>query len=191
MTHKLETSNIKEVLPLFWRFWATCQASHPGDLTNGLGIPRESDFEGQRDLITWLLQDWGKENLQAWQAQTKPWTHQDSEERSSDLPGDWTKTTCWCWGGLLWKCWSAGAHHGMGALAAAVWEGHSLCKPSSRSPLTRPWSWVTSGQNYQRGSATPPKALLSKTLPTRERPSFSHYQPLPSEGLHKPLNLLH
>lgn len=94
-------------------------------------------------------------------------------------------------GGLLWKCWSAGAHHGMGALAAAVWEGHSLCKPSSRSPLTRPWSWVTSGQNYQRGSATPPKALLSKTLPTRERPSFSHYQPLPSEGLHKPLNLLH
>ena len=60
----------------------------PWGPNNGLGIPRESEFKGQRDLITRLLQDWGKENLQSWQAQTKPCTHQDSEERSSDLTGD-------------------------------------------------------------------------------------------------------
>ena len=53
--------------------------------------------------------------------------------------------------------------------------------------------------NYQGGSATPPhlsadkwiKALLSKALPTRARPSFSHHQSLPSRSLHKPISLIH
>lgn len=31
----------------------------------GTGIPRESDLEGQRDLITRLPQDWGKRRLQS------------------------------------------------------------------------------------------------------------------------------
>ena len=35
----------------------------PGDPEKGLSIPRESDFEGQEDLITELTQDWGNENL--------------------------------------------------------------------------------------------------------------------------------
>jgi len=35
------------------------------------------------------------------------------------------------------------------------------------------------------------KALLSKALPTRARPSFSHHQSLPSRSLHKPLSLIH
>ena len=35
------------------------------------------------------------------------------------------------------------------------------------------------------------KALLSKALPTRARPSFSHCQSLPSSSLHQPLCLLH
>ena len=35
------------------------------------------------------------------------------------------------------------------------------------------------------------KALLSKALLTRARPSFSHHHSLPSGGLHKPLSLLH
>ena len=35
----------------------------PGVLTTGLGIPRESDLEGQRDLIIELPQDWGKQRL--------------------------------------------------------------------------------------------------------------------------------
>ena len=59
VTHKLENNNTKEVLPLLWRFGTPCQASQPGDLTKGLGIPRESDFVGQWDLITKFPQDWG------------------------------------------------------------------------------------------------------------------------------------
>ena len=36
-------------------------ASQPGDHAKGLGIPRESDFESQWDLITELSKNWGKQ----------------------------------------------------------------------------------------------------------------------------------
>ena len=39
-----------------------CQAFQPGDPTEGLGITRESDLEGQWDLIIRLPQDWGKDS---------------------------------------------------------------------------------------------------------------------------------
>jgi len=94
---KVENNNTKEVLPLLWRFRTPHQASQPGDTTKGLGIPMESDLEAQQDLITRLPQKWGKQRLQAWKAQTKPWLHQDSEERSGDSTGNWTKTTCQWW----------------------------------------------------------------------------------------------
>lgn len=44
VTLKSENNNTKEDLPLLWRFWALLPASQPGDLTEGLKIPRESDF---------------------------------------------------------------------------------------------------------------------------------------------------
>ena len=54
--------------------------------------------------------------------------------------------------------------------------------------------WVASGQTTNREEAQlHPEAdnwikdLLSKALPTRERPSFPHRQSLPSGSLHKPL----
>ena len=59
--HKLENNNTEEVLPLLWRLWTPCQASQLGDMTKGLGIPGESDLEGQWDLITRLPQAWGKQ----------------------------------------------------------------------------------------------------------------------------------
>ena len=62
-THKVENNNTKEVLTLLPRFQAPHQTSQPGDATKGLGIPRESDFEGQWDLITELPQTWGKQRL--------------------------------------------------------------------------------------------------------------------------------
>ena len=43
--HELENNNMREVLPLLWRFWTPYQASQPGDLTKELGIPRESDLK--------------------------------------------------------------------------------------------------------------------------------------------------
>jgi len=87
MTHRLQNSNTKEVPALLWRFWTPHQASQPGDLTEGLGIPRESDLEGQQDLITGLPEDWGKQRLQSWRAQMRFCMHQDPEDRSSDPTG--------------------------------------------------------------------------------------------------------
>ena len=46
VTHKLENTYTTEVHPLEWRFWAPRQASQPGGLATGGGIPRESDCEG-------------------------------------------------------------------------------------------------------------------------------------------------
>ena len=54
----------KQVLALLWRFWNPYQASQPGDLTKGQGIPWQSGLEGQGDLIIGLPEDWGKERLQ-------------------------------------------------------------------------------------------------------------------------------
>ena len=86
MTHKQENINTKKQKssPTVVNVLAPHQASQPGDLTLGLGIPRESGLEGQWDLIIGLPQDWGKQRLQSWRAQTKFCAHQDSEERSSD-----------------------------------------------------------------------------------------------------------
>ena len=42
-----------------------CKGSRPHIMPPrlGLGIPSESDFEGQKDLITGLPQHWGKQRL--------------------------------------------------------------------------------------------------------------------------------
>jgi len=65
-------------------------------MTKGLGNPRESDFGAQRDLITILPQDLGKQEAPALEGTNKPCVYQDPEERSSDSTGDLTKTTCKC-----------------------------------------------------------------------------------------------
>ena len=108
--HKLENNNTKQVLPLLWRFWTPRQGSQPGDLTKGLGIPRESDLEGQWDLITGLSQDWGETETPVLEGTNKI-VHTPRPRGEEQWPtGEWTKTTCECWrvsrggGGL------AGAH---------------------------------------------------------------------------------
>ena len=88
VTHKLENSNTKEVLPLLQRFWTSPQVSQPGDLIKGLGIPMQADLAGPWDLITGLPGAWGRGRLQSWRAQTKFCTSQDREERSRDPIGD-------------------------------------------------------------------------------------------------------
>ena len=94
MTHKLENDNNKEVLPLLWRFWIPHQASQPRNRAKELEIPKESDLEGQWDLITELSQDWGKQRLHTWRAHLKSSTYQNPGERSSDPTRDWTRATC-------------------------------------------------------------------------------------------------
>ena len=71
VTHKLENTYTTEIHQLEWRFWATCQASQPGGLAMGEGIPRESEFEVKRDLTAGRWQDWEKQRLYSWRAHTK------------------------------------------------------------------------------------------------------------------------
>ena len=60
--------------------------SQPGDPAKGLEIPRESDFGGQRALITELPQDLGNQRLL--EGTNKPCAHQDAGERSTDPTRD-------------------------------------------------------------------------------------------------------
>ena len=62
MIHKLKNKYIKEFSHLR-KSWATEETSQFGDPAKGLGIPRESDYEGQQDLITEFSQDWGNKRL--------------------------------------------------------------------------------------------------------------------------------
>ena len=126
VTHKPQNNNTKEVFPLLWRFWTKHQASQPGGLTKEQEIPRESDLEGQWNLIIGLPQDWGKQRLQSWKAQTKSCMHQDPEERSRDPTGDWIKISLLVLEVLLWRPGSAGAHHR---------DGGTSSSKSRRSPM--------------------------------------------------------
>ena len=136
VTHKLENNNTKEVLPLLWRFSTPHQASQPGDPTKGLGIPRESGLEVQQDLVIELPQDWGMQRLHSWRAQTKSCAHQDSEEKSNDPRGHWTKTTWQCWKASCGGVSQQGLTTGVAALASASWEGSPWHKPSWSLTLT-------------------------------------------------------
>lgn len=49
-THKLQNDSTKEAPPWSEGSEPPRQAFQPGELANGLGIPRASDFEGQQDL---------------------------------------------------------------------------------------------------------------------------------------------
>ena len=82
---------------------------------------------GQRDLIRALPGDGGKQRLQSWRAQTKFCTHQDPEERSSDLTGDYLLMLGDPCGGTGQQ----GLTTGMEALEGPPW-------PSWTSPLILP-----------------------------------------------------
>ena len=47
---------------------------------NGKRNSQRTDFEGQRDLIAGLRQDWGKQTLHTWSAHTKQYVNQDPGE---------------------------------------------------------------------------------------------------------------
>ena len=112
VTHKLENNNTKGVFPLLWRFWTPCQASQPGDPTKRLGIPRESDLEGQQDLIIGLSLDSGKQSgrLQSWMAQTKSRTQQERGKKQRPCRR-LNQNYLLVLEGLLWRHGSSEAHH--------------------------------------------------------------------------------
>ena len=133
-THKLEGSNANAALPLMWRFWTPREASQPGGPIKALGIPREPDLDGPRDLTTGLPQDWGN-RLQSWRAQRILHT---PRPRGEEQWSHWrlNQTYLLVLEGLLRRRGSAGLPTGTGALAAATLEGRPQRKPSLRSSLT-------------------------------------------------------
>ena len=56
--------------------------------TEGQGIPRESDFEGQWDLITGFPQEW-KKQIHSWRAHQEMARVNDNILRISELKMDW------------------------------------------------------------------------------------------------------
>ena len=123
---------------------------------------------------------------------TKFCTHQDPEERSSDLTGDYLLML----GGPMWRHGSTGAHHkdrGTGGSPLAFLD-------FTINPPIEPVDPRAGSPQTKKLPGSPPlppsadnwiKALVSKALPTRARPSFSHGQTLPARSLHKPLSLMH
>ena len=101
--------------------------------------------------------------------------------------------------GLLWRRGAAGAHQGQGHWKVPLGINPlELAIRTRHVSYHRPQGWVTSGQTTTREGVQPHpsaanciKALLSKALPIRARPSFSHCQSLPSRSLHKSLRLIH
>ena len=80
----------------------------------------------------------------------------------------------------------AGAHHRDGALAGPSWHKSSWSSLLTLPYSPRPQRWVTSDQTTTREEVQPHlspdnwiKALLSKALPTRARPSFPYHPPVP------------
>jgi len=205
VTHKLEKSNTKEVLPLLWRFWTPRQAFQLGDLTKGLGIPREFTLKASGIWLqdfhrTGGTRDSGleghKQNLMHIKTQRKgAVTPQVIEPKQPARFGGppveaWVRRGSPQW----WRYWQ--------------WQSGKVRLRSNGDPLGghhwldhrahRLEGWVFSSQKTTREGGQPHpsadnwiKALLRKALPTRARLSFSHHKSLPSGSLHKPSRLFH
>ena len=109
----------------------------PGDPTKGLGIPKESDLEGQRDLIIGLSQDFRK------QTPVLEWTNKILHTPRPRGEEQWphrrlNQIHLQCWRASCGGVGRQGLTTGPGALAAAVWEGPPWHKPSWSSLLTLP-----------------------------------------------------
>ena len=102
VTYKLKNNNIKEVLTMLWRFLAPHQISQAGNPAQRVGIPRESGFEGQQDLIAELPQEWEKQTLGGHKQNLC--AHQWPHRRLS-------QTWLWVFEGLLWRHRLAVAYH--------------------------------------------------------------------------------
>ena len=197
MACRLENNTIKEILTLLWRFWTPCQTFQPRDPTRGLGPQRILPW-GSMGFDNRPLRGAGKRKSLVLEGKNKILctSRCRGEEQWPHRRLRWNYLLVL--EGLLWRHGSAESHH------RDEGTGRSpLCKPCWNSPLTLPSSpraqgWVTSGQTTARKGVKPHpsadhwiKALLSKALPTRARPSFPHCQSLPLRSLHKSLSLIH
>ena len=142
------------------RFWNPHQFSSLGIRERVKESPGNLALSAS-DLIKGLSEDWGKHRLQSLREQTKFCRHQDPEERSSDLTGDWNSLV---WlpvlEGLQWRYGWQGLTTGMEALP--VFRSQEI--PLGLNLLGifhgayhRLQGWITSGQKTtMEGAATSP-----------------------------------
>ena len=167
---------------------------------NGRRNPRETDFEGQQDLITGLWQGWGKQRLHSWRAHTKLCAHQEPGRRRNDPIGDWTRPTCWCWGVSCRGGGQLKLTTGTRTLAAEVLGSTPWREPAQSLPLApqeacRLQCRVASGQQPTGREPSPTHQQTSGlkfywALLTRATQSSTHNQSLPSGSLQSLLNRL-
>ena len=110
-THNLENNDIEEVLALLWRFSAPHQAFQPGDAAKGLGMPRESDFEGQWDLITGLPTGLGETEMPLLTDINKTLYTPGLRGKEQQPHRRLSQTYLWMFEGLLKRCGLAETHH--------------------------------------------------------------------------------
>ena len=192
LTLRQENNNTKEVLTLLWMFWTPCQAFQPGDVTKGLGIPRESGFGGQWGLIIGLPEDWEKQRLQSWRTHTKFCAHQDPEERSIDPIGDWNKTTCQCWRPPVEVWITRGSPEGWGTgralLASTILEFaiNPTTDPRAGSPQAKQLPGRKCNPTHQQKIGL--KLYWARPSTSEQDPVFPTTSPSHQEVLHKPLS---
>ena len=89
---------------------------------------RGSAFEGQRDLITGIPQDWGKQKLHSWRVHIRSCAHQDPGKKAVTSPKSLGQTYLLVLQGFLRRQGAAVAHCGV-VLRSTHW-----CEPSWRLP---------------------------------------------------------
>ena len=139
-------NNTNEVLPPLWMFWTPRQVSQPGNPTKELGIPRESDFEGQRDLITRKYHRIGgnrDSSLEGYK-QNLAWTK--TQRKEAGTPHKTEPKLPISVGVSPLEVWvSRGSPEGRGKVSLGINPLGGPHKPDHRA--YRSEGWVTSGQN--------------------------------------------
>ena len=151
----------------------------------GTEIPRESDFEGQWDLITELPQDRGNKTLGG-HKQNLMHTRTHEKGAGTDSTRD-----------LPVSVWESPAEAWVNRDCSGV-RGTEYNSPRPRSfrrslPLLLPQFGLRPDRERTQPHPSAEngiKGVLRMALITRARPSFPHSQFLPSISLHKALNFI-
>ena len=113
-------NNSSKVPSLLWRFWTPCQAPQPGDLTKGLGIPRESGLECQQDLIIGFQRTEGNKDYSLG-GHNQNFSHTKTQRRGAVTQQKIEPKLRAVLEDLLWRCGSAGDRTGSGVLEGLPW----------------------------------------------------------------------
>ena len=102
--------------------------------TKELGILRDSDLEGQQDLIIGLLQDWGKQRLH----RKQNLAHTKTRKKGAMTPQETEPKLPASVGGSPVEVWVSNGQHKDGGTGSNRLGRYPWSKPSWNLPLTLP-----------------------------------------------------